>query len=595
MTKYSFVIFHKETDAFLKGLMELGVVDITRGKNAVDAISLEQFELLARYNKTIKLLNSTRASALANKIEVPSNKIESNNLLEEIEATYTKVDEIDNSLKGLNAEYNYAKPWGEFSVDSITKIKELNLVPHFYIVNAKSFNIELEKSYPIETLNNIDGKLYIVVLSNKEEEYNFPYPESQLPQRSYKEVEAEITTLKETLKECKNNLLKYSNSINELEMLKDDVANNLDLYLAGAAATKRAEETIEIFEGFAPTENAESVATFLQENNVYYLQEEAKESDNPPIKLKNNFFAKLYEPIGELYMLPTYGETDLTIFFAPFYMLFFGFCLGDMGYGLVLILLGLFVNFKIPKFAKYGKLVSWLGVGACLIPILNGTFFGAKLYELVPALDSYRELFLSDMEMFWFAILFGLFQIIFARVLNAILSLKKGLICAGISNLGWAICITWASLWYASSEVPFSYPDYIDYIGMGGLALIILFTSNSKNPLIRLFKGVSALYDSTSVFGDMLSYIRLFGLGTAGGILGLVVNSVAMQMSGIPAVGWVLAIIMLLVGHVAVLLLSCLGAFVHPMRLTFVEFYKNAGFQGGGRGYSPLAKKEKTN
>ena len=96
----------------------------------------------------------------------------------------------------------------------------------------------------------------------------------------------------------------------------------------------------------------------------------------------------------------------------------------------------------------------------------------------------------------------------------------------------------------------------------------------------------------TGIFGDMLSYIRLFGLGTAGGILGLVVNSVAMNMSGIPYVGWFFTGLMLLVGHTAVLLLNSLGAFVHPMRLTFVEFYKNAGFGGGGRAFRPLTKNE---
>lgn len=107
-----------------------------------------------------------------------------------------------------------------------------------------------------------------------------------------------------------------------------------------------------------------------------------------------------------------------------------------------------------------------------------------------------------------------------------------------------------------------------------------------------MLKGTFALYDITGIFGDMLSYIRLFGLGTAGGILGMVVNSVAMNMSGIPYIGWFFTGLMLLIGHTAVLLLSSLGAFVHPMRLTFVEFYKNAGFGGGGKAFRPLAKNQ---
>ena len=75
----------------------------------------------------------------------------------------------------------------------------------------------------------------------------------------------------------------------------------------------------------------------------------------------------------------------------------------------------------------------------------------------------------------------------------------------------------------------------------------------------------------------------------------MVVNSVAMEMIGIPYLGWFFAFLMLLVGHLAVMFLSCLSAFVHPMRLTFVEFYKNAGFTGGGKPYRPLRKTENNN
>jgi V/A-type H+-transporting ATPase subunit I len=93
----------------------------------------------------------------------------------------------------------------------------------------------------------------------------------------------------------------------------------------------------------------------------------------------------------------------------------------------------------------------------------------------------------------------------------------------------------------------------------------------------------------TGIFGDLLSYIRLFALGTSGAILGLVIDKIALQFLGIAYAGPVLFVIFLLIGHTLVLLLSVLGAFVHPLRLTFVEFYKNSGFAGGGKGYKPFS------
>ena len=147
---------------------------------------------------------------------------------------------------------------------------------------------------------------------------------------------------------------------------------------------------------------------------------------------------------------------------------------------------------------------------------------------------------------------------------------------------------------YATTMDPaITMPGWMDYLAICGASMILFFSSDSGNIFTRLFKGVTAFYDVTSIFGDMLSYIRLFGLGTAGAILGMVVNSVAMSLAGIPYMGWFFALLMLLVGHIMVLLLSSLGAFVHPMRLTFVEFYKNAGFGGGGRAFRPMGKELK--
>jgi V/A-type H+-transporting ATPase subunit I len=324
------------------------------------------------------------------------------------------------------------------------------------------------------------------------------------------------------------------------------------------------------------------------------LLEEAQVEDNPPVKLKNGFFAKLYEPIGELYMLPKYGELDLTPYFAPFYMLFFGLCLGDMGYGLTILIGAGLAKLKFPSFKSYLTLAQFLGVGAILMAALSGVFFGAKLQEILPLPDSITELFFSDLKMFWFAIIFGLVQIVFARMLNAIyLIINKGW-QYGIHNIGWSIAIIWAAWMYATTMDPtITMPGWMDYIAICGAAMILFFSSDSGNIFTRLFKGVTAFYDVTSIFGDMLSYIRLFGLGTAGAILGMVVNSVAMSLAGIPYMGWFFALLMLIVGHIMVLLLSSLGAFVHPMRLTFVEFYKNAGFGGGGRAFRPMGKEIK--
>lgn len=591
MTKYSFVVFHREVEDFLKKLQETGVVDITRQKRAIDSYSLEKFEEIAQYNAAAGALKRLRAEALKTNIVIPAEKPQTDNLLALYTESAAQKESLKAKLAALKSELADALPWGAFTQEDLKNLEKLGLAPYFYTISAQKYNKEWESLYPIHILNEYEGKIYFAALAEDGKKPALPLPDSTFPAVSADVLQKQLEECQAQAEFVERQLLSLTNCIEDLEAEKDNLFSNLDLYLANGASIKKADETIVIFEAFAPTDVDSDVVKFLEQNNVYYLKEEAKEEDNPPIKLKNNFFAKLYEPIGDLYMLPRYGELDLTVFFAPFYMLFFGLCLGDMGYGLVLIIAGLFVNFKVKAYANYGKLVAWLGLGAVIMPALNGTVFGAKIYDFIPMPQNITDLFFNDMQMFWFAILFGIFQIIFARMIQVVYCFMKGNIHAALSGLGWAICIGWAALAYASMEAQFTYPGWINYIAMGGLALILLFTSNVKNPFVRLFKGTAALYDSTGVFGDVLSYIRLFGLGTSGGILGFVVNSIAMNLAEIPYAGWFFMGLMLVVGHIFVLLLSCLGAFVHPMRLTFIEFYKNAGFEGGGRAYNPLEKK----
>ena len=595
MTKYSFILFHKEVIPFLERVQELGMVDITRQNKAVDDHSKVKFALLERYasvEKSLKALSETLAERDTSSVS-NLNELSSEELLIKAERALEDKDNLSNDLKSLIRERDDAYQWGAFTKDDIDKISSLGYKMHFYIISESGYDPQWEEKFIIHTLSAEGGKRYFVLLIPAGEELHFKYPESKFPLNSYHILDGRIEETKAKIEDVENLLTGLMDKVDILHSGAVSERAMLDLHLAGVASVKEAEGTIAIMTGFAPAEKLEELHSFFESTGVYFIQDKAKEEDNPPIKLKNNFFTKLFEPIGELYMLPKYGELDLTPYFAPFYMLFFGLCLGDAGYGLVLLTAGTIGRFKLPSMKGYMILIQMLGIGAILMPMLSGVFFGAKVAEIFPLPDAVKGFFFSDLKMFWFAIVFGLFQIVFARLVNAVYSIKYKGWQSGMHNIGWAIVIIWATLAYAGSmNEDMKAPAFINYIGLGGLALILFFSSTEGNIFSRLMKGTFALYDITGIFGDMLSYIRLFGLGTAGGILGMVVNSVAMNMSGIPYVGWFFTGLMLLVGHTAVLLLSSLGAFVHPMRLTFVEFYKNAGFGGGGRAFRPLTKSD---
>ncbi len=598
MDKYSFILFHNDLSPFLERVQSLGMVDISRENRAVDEKSRELFGINGRYQKIIKrIVAHYDSSTEETRSEVYQNKefaaLSERELLDFSEELISTREQLLQEADSLRREHEESRVWGTFRKEDVVKIEQLGYQLHLFSVSEKNFNPEWEKSYILQILNNFNGKVMFAILAPKDEEFKFIVPESKQPQRSCDTLEGRLSEVKHEIESTGKKILELYFETSRMERERERVLGELDLYLAGQSSIREAEGTIALLTGFAPLESREAVTNLLAGEGVYYLTEDAVKEDNPPVKLKNSFFASLYEPIGDLYMLPKYGELDLTPYFAPFYMLFFGLCLGDMGYGLILLAGATIAKFKFAKFKGYLTLVQFLGIGAILMGALPGVFFGTSLKEIIPMHDSVKDLFFSDLKMFWFAIVFGLFQIVFARMLNAIYSIINRGWQYGMSNIGWSILIVWASFKYASTmSDSIMVPQFMNWLAIAGALLILGFSSDSKSPVKRFFGGLVSFWDVTSLFGDMLSYIRLFGLGTAGAILGMVVNSVAMSLSDIPYLGWLFAGVMLLVGHLMVLMLSSLGAFVHPMRLTFVEFYKNASFSGGGRPFRPLVKEE---
>jgi V/A-type H+-transporting ATPase subunit I len=186
-------------------------------------------------------------------------------------------------------------------------------------------------------------------------------------------------------------------------------------------------------------------------------------------------------------------------------------------------------------------------------------------------------------------------QILFGMGIKAANYWKQQGFVYALSTLGWMLLIISSIVFIGGDKAGILSMEALENVYYGFLILsgiFIFFFSDPKiNVFARVGKGVWDAYNMvTGVFGDLLSYIRLFAIGISTAILGFVVNEIAITGSHIPYAGPVVFIIILLIGHTGNLLISSLGSFVHPMRLIFVEFYKNAGFEGGGKRYKPFSK-----
>ena len=586
MKKYSFLVYHQEYKPFLVDIQNIGVLDVIKKNIDLDENSKNKLTLITDFNKTIKFLKSKKQTP-----EPFDEKIDGLKIYNQIIDLQKNVENYNAKLESIKKELSQVKPWGDFSLETIENLKKANYYVRFFITPERKFSEDWQKIYDISVINKQHSNVYFVIIAKNNDEINIDADEINIPERPVSQIlmnkQENENKIQETTVLLNSFAAKYiQNLTNTLNKLKEEFEFD-DVILN---TKHEAENKLMVLQGWVAVSNEEKLNNYLSEKNIIYFTEDAKEGEKVPILLKNNKFSKLFEPIGKLFSLPSYPEMDLTPYFAPFFMLFFGFCLGDAGYGLVLLLASSLLKFKVNKKTKpLLSLVQFLGIGTIIMGTISGTLFGMSLIK-VEAFAPINEIFLTNDQLLNFSMVLGGIQIIFGIALRAINKIKQHSLIYAIPEFGWILLI-FSLLDLALIKYMVSVSTIVLYISLG---MIVFFSNPKGNIFSNIGKGIWDLYSITGIFGDVLSYIRLFALGVSSSILGYVINSMALQIKEVPYVGIILFIVFLIIGHTANLLISSLGSFVHPMRLTFVEFYKNAGFAGGGKEYKPFSSKVKS-
>jgi V/A-type H+-transporting ATPase subunit I len=305
--------------------------------------------------------------------------------------------------------------------------------------------------------------------------------------------------------------------------------------------------------------------------------------------------------------LPNYYEIDLTPLVAVFYPIFFAYCLGDAGYGLILLIITIIGRYT---FLKGQKLFINMGIILGLVSMVlgivkSGTILGIPIVENqdIPLFNYLSQFILipDDQDYvfnaFNVALLLGVVQIFVGIITSIVRKLKYDSVWHALGSVGKLLLVAGLIILFLGGmqdvtalAVYIPVAEIAVYIG---IALVLLFHDPEIPLAKRLGGGILPLYNiATGLLGDTLSYIRLFAMGVASTVLGLVVNQIGGQIIGAGGVLFiVLGVLVLIIGHSLNLFLATLGSFVHPLRLTFVEFYNNAEFKGGGVPYQPFRKK----
>ncbi len=534
--------------------------------------------------------------------------------------------EIKNKKAQLYSEKELLKAWESLNVPleffEVGTLKTLGVIGSLKKEEFQSFSKDIKEKLSLWEIIFLpsppEEKAFALIYLRSENDilqeilrnYNFnafTVPKRKgTPREAIAEIEKELSELEEEERENINKLKAYLMYLDELKLVYDYLS--IILIKQKADSNFLATSKVFMFEGWLKKSDEERIKKLLDgyRGMVAYSFEKPSPEDNVPVVIENHPIVRPFEVLTALYGLPIYGkDIDPTPFFAPFFFVFFGLCLTDAGYGLVIAILFSLILARYRDRISTGARKFFLllllgGISTIIFGGIEAAWFGDLFYKIswLNALGKLlsKAKLLDPMEnpmlVLGISLALGIVHIFVGLILKAYVNIKQG-------NLKDAIFDQFGWLWFLSSllllgafkvgKVPQSLGTLV-YAMVGGSALLLIATQGreEKNIIKRVLKGIFSLYDVMGYLSDVLSYSRLLALGLGTAVIAMIVNMLAMMVINVPFVGIVIAIVILIIGHILSILVNSLGAFVHSTRLQYVEFFSKF-YTGGGKAFEPFA------
>ncbi|MCF0196564.1 MAG: hypothetical protein HUK03_04935 [Bacteroidaceae bacterium] len=619
MKKFTFLVTNSEYDGFISKVRELGVVHVQCLQQGVVSPALQQaLDLKKRYQAAIAYLKKKDAEVIKPKegevpVEVELEDCTPQQLLETIENIQCEEVRLQHAMDEAGAAIKAFKPWGEFDAEALQNVlAQADMQVNYWRFSGKHLKKDWEDNYFAQVIGEEDKRLYFVTFSNGNPDVQaepIVLPEGKLSDWEAKERQLE----QDRVNLMQRTLAIYERQLHILVAGMVEAENAVSLERVHVSDEAIAEGAVRMLVGWVKADLTLPLQQYLDESGIFYEESDPLFDDEVPVSLTNNGYNKLFMPILKMYSLPNYRDIDPLAYFAPFFMLFFGLCLGDAGYGLIVLCVGIYLLVKGgEKMRPFGRLACCLGGMTVFCGLITAMFFGIDLskqdWEWLKPIQPY---FLTDdgvgpifgySPMMVIAVFIGLVQVLIGMLLKGSKQVKNYGWPYAISTFSWFVALVSAIILFGLPFCGIELAGWLKAV-LGviiGICAVGIFLYNNPaaysnpwlGPLKNIGGGLWATYGmSTGLLGDLLSYIRLFALGLTGGVLGGVFNTLAMTAAkAVPVLplNVLIFVLVLLAGHGITLALSVISAFVHPMRLTFVEFFKNSDFSGNGKAYKPF-------
>ncbi len=465
-------------------------------------------------------------------------------------------------------------------------------------------------------------KKFNLVVSKSDEskgEIEFYYSFKRGMPEFYKEMEKRLKDLEKKIAEFEGQIIDLFNKIKvfiprseALKVFTDYLSYKLESAMAEDSMVST--ESTCILECFVPKKQVPAFAENLKSkfNSLVIKEMPITEADAPPTKLKGDRITSSANFVVNMYSVPKYGEADPTTSVFFFFVVFFGFIMADVGYGIVLTLLGFMLAHRVKKDASMSKsaynlwfLIGVGGISSIFWGMLFGSYFGFSNAEIevLPkgVMPSPQN---EPIPLLLFCLLMGVLQIVVGFIMRGINYFKHGKISEGVVNgFAWAIFLGGAAMWAAKGLVGFFSLDLSEglanilnviegpgmIIMLTGLAVGVIFAGIGSKGFTKFSKSFSAIYGLLNLFSDILSYARLFGLMLSSAIIAQQFNAIGTGMLG-SALGNVLGVAVILIGHSFNVAMGALSAYIHDVRLQYVEYFGKF-YEGDGIAFEPFGAK----
>ncbi|XWN31121.1 MAG: V-type ATP synthase subunit I [Devosia sp.] len=501
--------------------------------------------------------------------------------------------EVGDHRDALEARIKAIKPWGDLDLGDAATMGGIRC--WFYRLPVK-YRAALEHlDQPWDIVSADTRFLYVVVLSPTEPPENLlPVRRTHVGSRPVHELKEDLEASEIQFEVLQDDRLRMARYVGLLRAHLSEAETLAEL--AFASQQTRDDPDLFVVQGWVPTDALPAVEAYGEDQGLAVIIEEPRWDEEPPTLLLQPQSEAAGVDLATFYQVPNYRSWDPTIVLVVSFSIFFAMIAADAGYGAV-ILLGLLIGWR--RMGRAPKLKAWRRLGLIIAAatiaygVLVGSYFGAAPPE-GSILASFAVLSLNDFDtMMRLSVIVGVVHLVLGIAINAWVHRRQR---SARAKLGWIAAILGGLfLWLTGQTGPVA----IAAIGLfiAGILAIVAFTSD--RPITkridwawRLFDGVKALAGAMGAFGDILSYMRLFALGLASASLAVTFNNLAGEvMASIQGLGLLLAILILLVGHVLNFGLVLMSGVVHGLRLNYIEFFK-WGLPEEGTAFRPLTRKE---